>query len=99
MRVRVRPLRQNGRNLNRDELKDIPPHVGFLKIGESRNYELSRPMVRAQLLDAVSGVETDVLPELCDARLLWAEDKKMRLTGTERVRDADFAQTWSVEFD
>lgn len=99
MRVRVLPLRRNGRNLNRDELKTVPRHVGILRVGEGRDHELGRPVVLARLLDPAGGLGTDILPELSDARLLWAEDKKMRLTGVERTKDADFAQTWSVEFD
>jgi hypothetical protein len=39
----------------------------------------------------------DVLPELLDARLLWAQDNKWRLSGIERIDDVDYAQTWSVE--
>jgi len=99
MRVRVRTLRKNGRNLNRDELKDIPPFVGNLMVGEVRDHVLGRPVVRARLLDPTNKLETDLLPELADARLLWAEDKKMHLTGIERLAESDVAQTWSVELD
>lgn len=97
MRVHVRPLRVKGRNLNRDELKDLPPHVGQLKVAEARDHELGRPVVRARLLDTASGTDADVLPELSDARLLWVEGNKWRLTGFERIDAADFLQTWSVE--
>jgi len=97
MRVHVRPLRVKGRNLNRDELKGSPPYVGVLKVAEGRDPELGRPVVRARLIDQVSGTEADVLPQLCDARLLWAEDGKLRLAGFERIDAADYAQTWSVE--
>lgn len=97
MRVQVRPLRAKGRNLNRDELKDLPPFLGTLKVAEARDHELGRPVVRARLLDITTGTNADVLPELCDARLLWAEGKKWRLTGFERIDAADYMQTWSVE--
>jgi hypothetical protein len=97
MRVQVRTLRKNGRNLNRDELKDVPPFVGILKVAEVRDPELARPLVCARLLDPTTKVETDLLPELGDAKLLWVQDGKMRLTGIERLKEADVAQTWSVE--
>jgi hypothetical protein len=97
MRVHVRPLRLRGRNLNRDELKDFPPYMGVLKVAETRDHELGRPVVRARLIDPVAGTEADVLPELCDARLLWAEGTSMRLTGFERIEAADYMQTWTVE--
>lgn len=97
MQVHVRPLRVRGRNLNRDELMHVPPHTGVLKVAEGRDHELGRPVVRARLIDQVSGTEADVLPQLCDARLLWAEGGKFRLAGFERIDAADYAQTWSVE--
>lgn len=97
MRAHVRPLRVRGRNLNRDELKDVPPHVGVLKVAEGRDPELGRPVLRARLIDQVSGTEADVLPQLSDARLLWAEGSKLRLAGFERIDAVDYAQTWSVE--
>ena len=98
MRVSVRTLRQNGRNLNRKELEDVPARVGFLRIAEVRDIELNRAMVTARLLDPTGTVETDLLPALADARVLWAEDRRMRLTGIERLKDADVAQTWVLEF-
>ena len=97
MRVKVRPLQVKGRSLLQKELRDLPPHVGLLKVAEARDYDLSRPLVRARLLDIMVGTETDVLPELLDARLLWAEGSLLRLTGFERIGDASYAQTWSVE--
>lgn len=99
MRVRVRPLLKQGRVLNRDELRDIPPFVGVLRVGEVRDHVLGRTVVRARLLDPTTKVEEDILPELSDARLLWAEDRAMRLTGTELLKDSGVAQTWSVELD
>jgi len=97
MRVKVRPLQMNGRSLRRDELRDLPPHVGVLKVAEARDYALSRPLVRAWLLDIMVGTETDVLPELSDARLLWAEGNTLRFVGFERIEDVNYAQTWAVE--
>jgi hypothetical protein len=90
-------LRTKGRNLNRDELNDLPPFMGTLKVAESRDPELGRPVVRARLLDTTAGTNADVLPELCDARLLWADGNKWHLTGFERIDAADYMQTWSVE--
>lgn len=99
MRVQVRPLRQHGRNLNRQELEGIPAHVGLLKVLEGRDPEFGRSVTLARLLDPVNGIETDILPELTDARLLWVNDKKMRIGGFERIQDVDYAQTWALELD
>lgn len=99
MRVRVRRLRKQGRMLNRDELKDIPPHVGMLRVTEVRDHQLSRPVLCARLLDLTTKVDTDMLPELGDARLLEVAGRSMRLTGIERLQDADVAQTWLVEVE
>jgi hypothetical protein len=99
MRVRVRRLRKQGRMLNRDELKDIPPHVGMLRVAEVRDHQLSRPVLCARLLDLTTKVDTDMLPELADARLLEVAGRSMRLTGIERLQEADVAQTWLIEVE
>jgi hypothetical protein len=96
MRVQVQTLRLRGRHLNRDELLDFPPYLGSLKVAEARDPDLARPVVRARLIDTL-GTETDVLPELCDARLLWVDGQKLRLTGFERIEAVDYMQTWVVE--
>lgn len=97
MRVRVRLLRRHGRLLHKTEQSELPGYIGDLSVAEVRDVELGRPLVRARLRDIQSGTKVDVLPELSDACLLWAESDKLRLTGFERVDDADYAQTWSVE--
>lgn len=97
MQVRIRPLRRQGVLITREELSRRPPHVGRLRVAEERDPALARPVLRAQLLDSTSGTETDVLPQLNDARLLWVDKGEMRLLGTERLKDAEYAQTWLVE--
>lgn len=44
-----------------------------------------------------TGANIDVLPELLDARVLWAQDSKMRVVGFERIAGIEYSQTWSVE--
>jgi len=95
MRVKVRPLRRDGIDLKSKELRDEPPHVGLLRVEEARDPRLSRQVVRARLL--TPGTDKDILRELLDARLLWADDGKMRLTGFEQDGAVSYAQTWSVE--
>lgn len=96
MRVKVRPMRRFGRQFLSNEHNALPPHVGTLRVGEVRDLNLDRQVLRAQLVDLRS--EADVIPVLNDARLLWVGDSKMRLTGMESVGSVDYAQTWSVEF-
>ena len=97
MKVNIRPLRAQGRVLNRDELKDRPPYTGNLQVSEGRDYALNRPIICARLVDMTTGVEADVLPGLADARILSVQDKKMRFSGFERIDDVDYAQTWAIE--
>ena len=99
MKVRVRLLRKEGRLLNRDELKDIPPHVGVLRVGEVRDHELGRPVLIARLLDATTKVDTDLLPPLGDSQLLSVSGRQIRIAGIERLKDSDVAQTWLVEVE
>jgi hypothetical protein len=95
MRVKVRPMRHQGRDLQHKELRTAPPFEGELRIAEARDPYLSRQVVRARLL--APGTEADILPVLVDARLLWAANNELRLTGFEQVETASFAQTWNVE--
>lgn len=95
MRVHVRPMRRQGRNIPNKEHMALPPVMGFLTVNEQRDIELGRNTVHARLLDDKSG--NDVIPELSSAQLIWADKNRMRLTGLERIDKADYAQTWSVE--
>lgn len=97
MQVRVRPLRNQGVLILREELLKRPQHVGQLRVSEERDPALERPVMRAKLLDISSGLEADVLPQLNDARLIWVSDGQMRLLGTERLENVEYAQTWAVE--
>lgn len=95
MRVHVRRMRNQGRNLPIKEAQAQPPIVGLLSVDEQRDVELGRSTVRARVMDDTSG--HDVLPELGEAQLLWASKNRMRLTGIERIDKASYAQTWSIE--
>lgn len=97
MRVKVRCLRREGHNLHSQAALAQPPCVGELTVAEGRDVELGRMVVRARLLEVRGSIESDVLPELSDARLLWVADKELRLDGFERVNNAAYAQTWAVE--
>lgn len=95
MKVQVRPMRKLGLNLpNRDMLAQ-PPVVGLLSVDEQRDYELGRSTVRARLMNDKDG--NDVLPELGDALLLWVGKNRLRMAGIERINQASYAQTWSIE--
>lgn len=97
MKVKVRTLRLQGKNLHQGELKKLPARVGILRVMEERDPELHRQVLRARLLDATRDAECDVLPGLSDARLIFAADGKLTLIGTERIDRAEYGQTWSVE--
>lgn len=97
MRVKVRTLHRKGHLLPREFAVQQPPRIGALRVAEERDHELGRPVLRARLLDASSGIEVDLMPDLSDARLLWAENNRLRFAGFERVDDANYAQTWEVE--
>lgn len=97
MRVKVKQLRKAGRILFATENKEAPSFVGDLAVAERRDAESGRNLIRARLKGVSEGTEIDVLPELSDAQLVWAGDGKMRLFGFERIKDADYAQTWAIE--
>jgi hypothetical protein len=99
MRVKVRPLRKEGRLIiGRDDPKS-PGFAGVLTVDETRDTAANRTLVRARLTGVTAGTNTDVLPELLDARLLWAQENKLRVVGFERIGNdkTEYSQTWSVE--
>jgi hypothetical protein len=96
MRVKVNTLRELGRNLP-GQPASRPPFSGELRVCAERDPELGRDVVRARLLDISQGTRVDLLPDLSDAQLLWAERGQMRLTGVERLGGVSYAQTWSIE--
>jgi len=99
MKVKVRAMRKLGAAILQKEHNSTPPHAGVLSINEHRDPELGRAIVRAQLFDQVKGGDIEILPELSDARLIWLDGTKLRLSGTERIGQAAYAQTWSVEVE
>jgi hypothetical protein len=98
MRVKVRPLRKEGRLLWSDAVEfKAPGYAGMLTVDEKRDSMLGRTLARAKLTGITAGTDTDLLPELLDVRLLWAREQKMRLVGFERIGDVDYSQTWAIE--
>ena len=97
MRVKVKTMRKDGRNLHRGELNTLPAFEGQLQVREEHDHMLHRQVLRARLLDVSRGTEHDILPSLSDARLIHAADGKLTLIGTERVDHAEYGQTWTME--
>jgi hypothetical protein len=97
MRVKVKPLRKEGRLLVSSGEPASPGFAGVFTVDETRDHASGRALVRAKLRGMSTGTEADVLPELLDARLLWALEGKFRMVGFERVGTAEYAQTWAVE--
>lgn len=90
-------MRRNGKLLTKRELGAERPRLGVLRVDEFRDYEQSRTLTRARLLEPNVNVERDVLPELIDVRMLYVEESRMRIAGVERLPHADVAQTWELE--
>ena len=96
MRVKVRLARRQGVALHRQLELAQPPVVGELEVTEHRDPALGRAVTLARLVnDKDRGVE--VLPPLYDARLLWSHEQRMHPTGFERIDEAAYAQTLTVE--
>jgi hypothetical protein len=96
MRVTVRPMRQSGRMLRAAEAKEAPGRVGDLVVADRREPALARTFLCARLLH-LKGTGEEILPELRDVRMLCLQEDEFRLSGFEKVDDAEYAQTWLVE--
>ena len=97
MRVKVRPMRMEGKLVPSPDDPKSPGFAGLFTVEETRDHISGRAVVRARLTKAAPDLNTDVIPELMDARLLWAKGGKLRLNGFERIGAAEYMQTWSVE--
>lgn len=97
MKVKVRVLRREGRNLPRQEYLQPPLIEGELGVAPERDHELGRSVLRAHLRDASHGGNADLLPELTDVSLLFVGDGQMRLSGFEQIDRRAYAQTWEVQ--
>jgi hypothetical protein len=97
MRVEVRPINQNGRPLGKAERQSSPPSRGRLKVAENRLHSFGRVVMCAKLVSATDGLETELLPELLDAELIWLDGETIRLRGVEQVGGALFGQTWDIK--
>lgn len=71
--------------------------MGKLRIAENRMHALGRSVLCATLTHVTDGLDTVLLPELTDAQVIWAEDNRMRVRGTELIDGAYYAQTWDIK--
>ena len=96
MQVEVRPINVGGRPLPTSQRKKEPASRGKLRIFENRNHRLGRVVLCATLTHATDGLNTEMLPELMDAQVIWLDDKVMRVRGVEDVGGTMYAQTWEI---
>lgn len=97
MKVKVRPLRKEGRLIVSSTQPNTPSVTGVLSVEEKRDHTSGRTLAKARVTGISSGTDTDMLPELLDARLLWAQNEKLRISGFERIGAIEYAQTWAIE--
>lgn len=97
MRVEVRPIYVKGRASSTKARASQAPVVGRLIVQENRLNSAGRNVTFARVRANINGVETDMLPELADARVLWMFDRSVRITGVEKIDDVLYAQTWDIE--
>lgn len=97
MRVEIRPINLRGKALKKAERDALAPVCGKLKVFENRLHALGRTLLCARVLSVSDGLETDLLPELLDAQLLWLDDKAIRLRGVEQVDGTSYGQTWDIK--
>lgn len=97
MLVEVRPINVGGRPLPTSLRKKEPASRGKLQIVEDRNHRLGRVVLCATLIHATDGLNTEMLPELMDAQVIWMNDESMRVRGVEDVGGTMYAQTWDIK--
>ena len=96
MRAEIRPINHRGKPLAKSLRMKQPPSSGELRIFENRMHAFGRVVLCATLTSATDGIETEQLPELVDAQVIWLDDRQMRIRGVELVEGILFAQTWDI---
>ena len=97
MRVEIRSMNVRVKVMKKAEREALAPARGKLKIFENRIHTLGRTVRVAQVLSIIDGSETELLPELRDAELIWLDGAVMRVRGLEMVEDTAFGQTWDIK--
>lgn len=75
----------------------MPSYQGELRLHEARSQHLGRITPSAKLVSTVDGAESEVLPDLCDAAVVFMRNQTMRVRGFEMLEGVVYAQTWDVE--
>ena len=99
MRVKLVKLRHLGIEIDRRIIRETTGHRGLLVILDVTDQGLRRPAKVARLMQ-----DDSIRAELCDVRIVWANDGRMTLTGFERQRNeagqtVEYAQSWLCMLD
>ncbi|MFO1414908.1 MAG: hypothetical protein U1F10_13560 [Burkholderiales bacterium] len=96
MLVDVMPLYDCGKPVYKSKKEEGATTRGHLKIGEERIDKNNRVANCANVLSAADGLDTPMLAQLVDARLIYWVDRNFRLSGTENIEGVNYAQAWDV---
>lgn len=97
MRFAVRFLRNRGRVIPWREVVNRTPHVGDVRIEETRDDALRRYVRTAKLFpDGAIAMHSSALPELHDVRVIAMSQQAFTLAGLERIDCVEYAQSWLV---
>lgn len=97
MKVEVQPIYEKGKSARSRERASMPKYRGILRVREERVRELGRIATVAEVMSDIDGTETQVLPSLHDACLLYVNGSQLRIRGFELVGEAQYGQTWDVK--
>jgi hypothetical protein len=84
--------------VDRYELANRAPLVGDLRIEEMSDETLRRYVRMARLVNVLRPRDRDALATLYDPTLIAMSPLAFTLSGFERIREQEFAQSWLVRF-
>lgn len=97
MRAKVQCLYERGRALTKQQRSAMPTYQGELRFHEARSQHLGRITPSAKLVSTVDGTESEVVPDLYDAAVVFMRNRTIRVRGFEMRDGIVYAQTWDVE--
>ena len=97
MKVEVQVIYEKGKSARYRDRAKARTYCGTLRVREERVQALGRHATIAAVVSQTDGLDSQVLPALHDAELLYVDGSKLRIRGFELVEDAQYGQTWDVK--
>lgn len=96
MKVEIQLINERGRPVAAKTRSTMSTYRGVLRMREERVHELGRTVVVAKLVSSTDGTDSELVPALHEASMLFLNGAQLRVRGYELVGGIQFGQTWEI---